>query len=150
MAYNAGQGTSLRMGAAAGGTLPAPGSDTFTVLPLVGKITPPSNVRKTTSFSVLNSPDPLKVGGGFEERTVKARIVYDEADVQQAQLFADSVTPGSTAARRNWRIILAGPLGRAINFVGFVQKLEWEDVESEKEIAINLEIAVDGLVTGPA
>lgn len=147
MTYLAGQGLKLQRGSASGASLPAPGSDTFTDLPLIATVKPPGNVRTVNSFKTLDSPDPRKVGGGFEDRVVSLRLVWDPADAQHAIALNDSETANAITARRNWRLIFPDPGLYQEDFVGFIQKWEWEDVENEKEIAASVEIAVDGTVT---
>lgn len=147
MTYFAGQGMTLKRGAATGASLPAPGSDTFTDVALTGSLKLPSDVRTVNSFKTLDSADPRKVGGGFEERIVSFRLVWDPADAVHTTLYADAVTASSTTARRNWRIVAPDTGAYQWDFVGFISKWEWEDVENEKEVAATVEISVDGSVT---
>ena len=58
-----------------------------------------------------------------------------------------TIGASSTSARRNWRIIAPDTGAYQWDFVGFVSKWEWEDVENEKEVAATVEISVDGAVT---
>jgi len=148
MTYFAGQGTIVKRGQASGASLPAPGSDTFDVINLVGNVKLPSDIRTVNSFKTLDSPDPRKVGGGFEDRVVSFRLVLDSADaVHISMKQTDSKSTSSTTARRNWRVILPDSGAYQFDFVGFISKWEWEDVENEKEVAATIEISVDGTVT---
>jgi hypothetical protein len=147
MTYFAGQGAILKMGAGSGASLPAPGSDTFNVINLVGNLKLPSNVRTVNTFKTLDSADPRKVGGGFEERTVAFRLVFDPADAHHTTMRTDAALASSTTGRRNWQIILPDSGAAQFDFVGFIQKWEWEELENEKEVALSVEIAVDGAVT---
>lgn len=147
MTYLAGQGTTIKRGAATGASLPAPGADTFTDVALVGTLKLPSDVRTVSSFKTLDSPDPKKVGGGFEDRVVSFRLVWDPADAVHTTLYNDANTTSSTTARRNWRIVAPDTGAYQWDFVGFISKWEWEDVENEKEVAVSVEITVDGTVT---
>ena len=147
MTYFAGQGFDVKRGTASGGSLPAPGSDTFTSVALVGSLKLPADVRTVNSFKTLDSADPRNVGGGFEERTVSFRVVFDPDNAQHTGIMADAVLASSTSARRNWRIIAPDTGAYQWDFVGFVSKWEWEDVENEKEVAATVEISVDGAVT---
>ena len=151
MTYFAGQGTIVRRGQASGASLPAPASDVFDTVNLLGNVKLPSDLRTVNSFKTLDSADPRKVGGGFEERVVSFRVVFDPADAVHISMKAtDAKSSSSTTARRNWRIILPDSGAYQFDFVGFVQKWEWEDVENEKEVAATVEIAVDGTVTETA
>jgi len=150
MTYFAGQGTIVRRGQASGASLPAPGSDTFDLINLAGNVKLPSDTRTTNSFKTLDSPDPRKVGGGFEDRVVSFRLVFDSTDAVHISMKADAKTSSSTTARRNWRVILPDAGAYQFDYVGFIQKWEWEDVENEKEVAATIEIAVDGTVTEAA
>lgn len=148
MTYFAGQGTVIKRGQASGGSLPAPGSDVFDVLNLIGNIKLPSDIRTKNTFKTLDSPDPRSVGGGFEERIVSFRIVMDTADaVHISMKQTDAKTAASTAARRNWQVILPDGGAYRFDFVGYISKWEWEDVENEKEVAATVEISIDGSVT---
>lgn len=145
--YFAGQGTILRRGQASGASLPAPGSDTFDVVNLVGNAKPPNDLRTQSAFKTLDSPDPRKVGGGFDERAVSFRLVFDTADPIHLAMKAEAKSPSSTTARHNWQLQLPDSGAYLINFVGYVAKWEWEDIENEREVAATIEIAVDGAVT---
>lgn len=147
MTYFAGQGTIVRRGQASGASLPAPGSDTFDTINLVGSVKLPSDVRRKNTFNTLDSPDPRSVGGGFEERLVSFRLVFDSADALHTSLKTEAKTASSTTARRNWRIILPDSGAYQIDYVGYISKWEWEDVENEREVAATIEISVDGTVT---
>lgn len=151
MTYFAGQGTIIKRGQASGASLPAVGSDVFDVINLAGNVKLPSDIRTVNSFKTLDSADPRKVGGGFEDRIVSLRLVFDTADAVHLSMKAtDAKTASSTTARRNWQVILPDSGSYKFDFVGFVQKWEWEDVENEKEVAATIEIAVDGTVTETA
>lgn len=150
MTYFAGQGTIVRRGQASGSSLPAVGSDTFDTLNLVGSVKLPSDVRTKNTFKTLDSPDPRSVGGGFEERIVSFRLVFDPTDAIHISMKADSKTASSTTARRNWRVILPDTGAYQFDYVGYISKWEWEDVENEKEVAATVEISVDGTVTEAA
>jgi hypothetical protein len=150
MTYFAGQGTIVKRGQASGASLPAVGSDTFDVINLVGNVKLPADTRTVNSFKTLDSADPRKVGGGFEDRVVSFRLVFDPTDAVHVSMKADAKTASSTTARRNWQIILPDTGLYTFNHVGFIQKWEWEDVENEREVAATVEIAVDGTVTETA
>jgi hypothetical protein len=147
MTYFAGQGTIVKRGQASGASLPAPGSDSFDVINLVGNVKLPSDVRTKNSFKTLDSPDPRSVGGGFEERIISFRLVFDTADSIHVAMKAEAKTASSTTARHNWQIILPDTGAFTIDCVGYISKWEWEDIENEKETAATVEISVDGSVT---
>lgn len=147
MTYFAGQGTIVKRGQASGSSLPAVGSDVFDVINLVGNVKLPSDVRTVNSFKTLDSPDPRKVGGGFEDRIVSFRLVFDPADSVHISMKNEAKSASSTTARRNWQVILPDTGAYKFDYVGFIQKWEWEDVENEKEVAATVEIACDGTVT---
>lgn len=144
MAYHAGQGTVLKRGAATGASLPAPASDTFTEVSLVGSIKLPADTRTVNYFKTLDSPDPRAVGGGFENRVLSFRLVWDPADSLHRSLRDDATSTTSTAARRNWKVIMPDGGEYTFDYVGFVSKWEWEDIENEKESAAAVEITIDG------
>lgn len=150
MTYFAGQGTIVRRGQASGSSLPAPVSDIFDTVNLVGTVKLPSNVRTTTTFKTLDSADPRSVGGGFEQRVVSFRLVFDPTDSVHLSMLAESKSASSTTARRNWRQILPDSGAYQFDHVGYISKWEWEDVENEKEVAATIEISVDGAVTETA
>lgn len=148
MTYFAGQGTIVKRGQASGSSLPAVGSDTFDVINLLGSLKLPSDIRTINTFKTLDSPDPRKVGGGFEDRLISFRLVLDPTDgVHISMKQTDAKSASSTTARRNWRVILPDTGLYQFDFVGFVSKWEWEDVEGEKEVAATIEISIDGTVT---
>lgn len=148
MTYFAGQGSIVKRGQASGSSLPTVGSDTFDTVNLVGTVKLPSNVRTKNTFKTLDSPDPRSVGGGFEERIVSFRLVFDPSDsIHLSMLQTDSKSTSSTTARRNWQVILPDSGAYQFDFVGYISKWEWEDVENEKEVAANVEITIDGSVT---
>lgn len=148
MTYFAGQGTIVKRGQASGSSLPAASADVFDTINLIGNLKLPSDLRTVNSFKTLDSADPRKVGGGFEERVVSFRLVMDPADaVHISMKQTDAKSTSSNTARRNWRIILPDTGLYQFDFVGFIQKWEWEDLEGEKEVAATVEIAVDGTVT---
>jgi hypothetical protein len=146
MTYFAGQGTIVKRGQASGASLPAVGSDVFDTVNLVGNVKLPSDVRTVNSFKTLDSPDPRKVGGGFEDRVISFRLVFDPADAVHISMKTEAKSASSTTARRNWRVILPDTGAYQFDTIGFIQKWEWEDVENEKEVAATIEIAVDGTV----
>lgn len=150
MTYFAGQGTIVRRGQASGSSLPATASDTFDTINLVGSVKLPSDVRTKTTFKTLDSADPRSVGGGFEERLVSFRLVFDPTDAVHTSLKTEAKTASSTTARRNWRVILPDTGAYQFDYVGYISKWEWEDVENEKEVAATIEISVDGTVTETA
>lgn len=145
MGYFAGQGTIIKIGTASGASLPAPGSDTFTALTLCNALKLPSYIRTVNTFKTLDSADPRRVGGGFEERTISFRLVFDPADAKHIVLKGDAES--ATIVRRNWQIVLPDSGAAQFDFVAFCSKWEWEDVEGEKEVAATIELSVDGAVT---
>jgi len=144
MAYHAGQGTIIRRGTAAGASLPAPGSDTFSQILKVRPIKLPSDVQTTKSFKVLESAAPLSVGGALEENELSFRIVWDPADAVHVALRADAKNSSSTAKRRNWQVVMSDSGAYTFDYVGFVSKWEWEDIENENEVAANITVTLDG------
>jgi len=147
MTYFAGQGTIIKRGQASGASLPAPGADVFDTLNLIGNLKLPNDIRTGSSFKTLDSPDPRKVGGGFEERVISFRLVMDTSDAVHVAMKAEAKSSSSTTARHNWQVILPDTGAYQFDLVGYIQKWEWEDVEGEREVAATVEIAVDGTVT---
>ncbi len=144
MSYHAGQGTVIRRGTATGASLPAPGSDTFTQILLVRPIKLPSDIQTTKSFKVLEQAAPLSVGGALEENELSFRIVWDPANAMHVALRADAKNSNSTAKRRNWQVIMSDSGLYTFDYIGFVSKWEWEDIENENEIAATITVTLDG------
>jgi hypothetical protein len=145
--YTANVNAFLYMGAATTDPLPAPGSDTFTVVPLLGSVTPPGNEQSTGSFNVLNTTSPYSIGGKVNERTVTGNVVADWTSTVHQAMEADSIVPGR---KRNWYIIYPDANTRRDDFVGFVSswvKEPFDAGEDAKEHRVNFTITVDGAVT---
>ena len=75
--YGSNVGAVLYIGTSTATPLPAPGSDTFTEVPLLGSVTPPANELSTAFFNVQNDADRRSVGGTLGDRTVPGNVVLD-------------------------------------------------------------------------
>ena len=147
MAFFSGQGVTLARGA----TTPVPtagGShltETYNVIALVSGLKPPGDKKVTNTFKTLDSADPRVISGGFEDRTVTLRLVFDPADTQH-QGFRTDARGTSAASKRWWRIVFSDAGNYTFHFIGEIVDFEWEDMENEKEVAASVTIAVDGTV----
>jgi hypothetical protein len=146
--YGANVDAKLYIGASTATTLPAPGSDTFTEVALVGSITPPANTMSVGFFNVLNDADRRSVGGKLGDRTVPGNLVIDWTESTHTTMYADSIVAGGQ--KRNWRIVYPDANDRQLDFVAFVS--EWTEEafdagEDAKEHRANFVLTVDGDVT---
>jgi hypothetical protein len=146
--YSANVSAFLYIGASTAASLPAPGSDSFTEVGLVGSITPPSNTISTAFFNVLNDPDRRSVGGKLGDRTVAVTLVVDWTTTPHQNMYSDSSVAGGQ--KRNWRIVYPDANDRQLDFVGFIS--EWTEEafdagEDAKEHRVSVVITVDGDLT---
>lgn len=146
--YGANVSAFLYIGASTATSLPAAGADTFTEVPLVGSITPPSNTISVGFFNVLNDADRRSVGGKLGDRTVPGSLVVDWTQTPHTNMYADSLVAG--AQKRNWRIVYPDANNRQLDFVAFVS--EWTEEafdagEDAKEHRVNFVLTVDGDIT---
>jgi hypothetical protein len=144
--YGANTGAKLYIGTSILATLPAPGSDTFTEIPLLGSVTTPNNELQGTSFVVQNDAVRRRLGGKLAEQIVEAQIVIDWASTLHVNIFNDSKLSGGQ--KRNWRIDY--PTGRRLDFVAYVSKWAEEALdasEEAKEHRADFSLAVDGAIT---
>jgi len=146
--YGANVSAKLYMGASTASTLPAPGSDTFTEVPLLGSITPPANVISVGFFNVLNDADRRSIGGKLGDRTVPGNLVIDWTQTVHTNMYADSIVAGGR--KRNWYIEYPDANNRRLDFVAFVS--EWTEEafdagEDAKEHRASFVLTVDGDVT---
>jgi hypothetical protein len=147
MAFFSGQGAALARGA----TTPVPTgvgahtAETYGTVALVSGMKPPGNKKVTNTFKTLDSADPRVISGGFEDRQVTLRLVFDPAETQHVGILADSKA-SSAASKRWWRMVLPDAGNYTFHFIGEVIDFEWEDLENEKEVAASVTIAIDGNV----
>lgn len=109
--------------------LPAPGSDTFTEVPLLGKFKPPPNKLNVSFFSILNDAVRRAVGGRLGDRTVPFSVKIDWLLTPVNTIYADSIVPGGR--KRNWRITYPDANNRQLDFQAFVSN--WEEGEFDAE-----------------
>jgi hypothetical protein len=148
--YGSNTGAKLQMGASTASTLPAHGSDTFTDMPLLESVQPPSNEIQIATFNVHNQVAPLTLGGKLSNQTVEAVIAVDWAVTQVSDAYADSVFAGGR--RRNWKIQY--PSGRVIHFQGFITKWTEDAMEASEEVvehraSISIAITLQPVVITP-
>lgn len=146
--YGSNTNAKLYIGASTATTLPAPGSDTFTEVPLVGQITPPSNEMSTGFFSILNDAVRRSVGGRLGDRTAECNLVVDWTLTPHQNVNADSKVAGGQ--KRNWRIIYPDANARQLDFVAFVSSWKEEAFdagEDAKEHRASFVLTIDGAVT---
>lgn len=144
--YGSNTGAKLFIGTSTLETLPAPGSDTFTEVPLLGSVQTPANELQGTSFVVQNDSVRRRLAGKLADQTVEASIVIDWASTVHSNIYADSKLAGGQ--KRNWRIDY--PTGRRLDFVAYVQKWTEEPLEASEdanEHRADISLAVDGTIT---
>jgi hypothetical protein len=153
--YGANVNAKLYIGTSTAASLPAPGSDTFVEVPLLGSITPPPNELTTAFFNILNDANRRSVGGKLNDRTCEGNVVLDWANattvggvtVHQA-MYNDSIVAGGQ--KRNWRIVYPDSGNRQLDFVAFLSTFTEEAFdagEDAKEHRANFTLTVDGAVT---
>lgn len=146
--YGANVNAKLYIGTSTATTLPAPGSDTFTEVPLLGSITPPPNELTTAFFNILNDANRRSVGGKLNDRTCDGNVVIDWTEAVHTSMYADSIVAGGR--KRNWRIVYPDANNRQLDFVAFISNWAEEAFdagEDAKEHRANFTLTVDGAVT---
>jgi hypothetical protein len=153
--YGANVNAKLYIGTSTASTLPAPGSDTFVEVPLLGSIKPPSNELTTAFFNVLNDANRRSVGGKLNDRTCEGNVVLDWSNAATVSgttvhqvMYNDSIVAGGQ--KRNYRIIYPDSNARQEDFVAFISTFEIEAFdagEDAKEHRANFTLTVDGAVT---
>lgn len=153
--YGANVNAKLYIGTSTASTLPAPGSDTFTEIPLLGSITPPGNELTTAFFNILNDANRRSVGGKLNDRTCEGGVVLDWANAATVSgttvhqvMYNDSIVAGGQ--KRNYRIIYPDANNRQLDFVAFISTFTEEAFdagEDAKEHRANFTLTVDGAVT---
>jgi hypothetical protein len=146
--YGANVNAKLYMGASTAASLPVPGSDSFTEVPLLGSITPPANELTTAFFNILNDADRRSVGGKLGDRTCEGSVVIDWTETAHTNMYADSIVAGGQ--KRNWRIEYPDSGTRRLDFVAFVSNWAEEAFdagEDAKEHRATFTLTVDGAIT---
>lgn len=141
----------LYIGASTADPLPAPGSDTFTEVPLTQVITPPGNEQSVGYFNVTNDSVKRSVGGKLSEQTVEGNLVIDWTQTPIQNMYADSLVAGGR--KRNWRIKYPDANDRQLDFVAFVSLWREEAFDATgdaKEHVAAYRLSVDGSVTATA
>lgn len=144
--YGSNTGAKLFIGTSILTTLPAPGSDTFTEVPLLGSVQTPGNELQGTSFVVQNDTNRRQLAGKLAEQSVEFNVVIDWASAVHGNIYADSKLAGGQ--KRNWRIDY--PTGRRLDFVAYVSKWTEEPLdaaEEAKEHRADSSLAIDGAIT---
>lgn len=138
----------LYIGTSTATPLPAPGSDTFTEVPLTEIITPPGWEQSVGSFNVTNDSSKRSVGGKLADQVVEGNLAIDWETVPHQNMFADVGIAGGR--KRNWRIVYPDANDRQLDFVGFVSLWREEPFDATgdaKEHVAAYRISVDGAVT---
>lgn len=146
--YGANVNAKLYIGASTAASLPAPGADSFTEVPLLGSVTPPANELSTGFFNILNDADRRSVGGKLNDRTCPGSVVLDWTQTPHTNMYADSIVAGGQ--KRNWRIVYPDSNNRQLDFVGFISS--WTETafdagEDAVEHRADFVITVDGAIT---
>lgn len=155
MYYGANVNAKLYMGASTANPLPAPGADTFTEVPLLGSVSPPTNELTTGFFSVLNDANRRSVGGRLGDRTSEGNVVLDWTNAATVggvschqAMYNDSIVAGGQ--KRNWRIVYSDAGARQLDFVAFISQWSEEPFDSgedAKEHRANFVLTLDGAIT---
>lgn len=138
----------LYIGTSIADPLPAPGSDTFTEVPLTQIITPPTVEQSVGTFNVTNDGNKRVVGGKLADQTIEGNLVIDWTTTPHQNMYADSNIVGGR--KRNWRIKYPDANDRQLDFVGFVSRWQEEAFDATgdaKEHVAGYRISVDGAVT---
>ena len=146
--YSASAGARLYIGSATSTPLPAPGSDAFTEVPLLGTITPPPQEIGVGGFNILNDTNKRSVGGKKADQICEGDLVIDWSEAVHATMRADLDVAGGQ--KRNWRIVYPDSGSRQLDFVGFLSKWTEESFDSSqdaKEHRSAFAIAVSGAIT---
>lgn len=146
--YTTNVGAKLYMGTATTDPLPAPGADTFTQVTQLQIVTPAVNEMTTAEYNILDSAEPISLGGKLQPKKVTGTIVFDWALAIHQLLEADSVYAGGR--KRNWYILYPDTGARRDDFVGFVSKLEKTEFSAESDPQPhkgNFEISQTGATT---
>lgn len=144
--YSANTAAFIYMGTSTATPLPAPGADTFTVVPLTGKIKVPGLEQSTGGFNVLNDTVKRAIGGKLGDRTVDVDLVIDWQTLH-AQIKIDCGIPNR---QRNWRIIYPDNSARQLDFVAFPSKWDEDEFDASadaKEHHAQFTLTVNGAVT---
>ena len=148
MYYGQNVNAKLYIGTSTASPLPAPGSDTFTEVPLVEVITPAANETSVGTFSILNDATKRSVGGKFADQVLEGTLVIDWTEAVHLSMFADSRVAGGQ--KRNWRLIYPDTGARQEDFVAFIAKWAPESFDSTgdaKEHVSTFTLAIDGGIT---
>src|SRR5689334_8674431 len=118
----------LAYGAATGSSLPAFGSDVYTVLNDISTIKPPAGSRPVEERAILSQKSPKKFIGpiSYSEATATGLRAFGDAGQNQMQDDANS----GVAVRRNFRIVFPDLGNETHYFAGYCAKFEYDDVES--------------------
>lgn len=146
--YAANVNAFLYIGTSTATTLPAPGADSFTVVPLLGSIGPPGNELSTAFFSILNDASKRSVGGKLNDRSCEGSVVVDWTEAVHVSMYADSIVAGGR--KRNWRIVYPDSNTRQLDFVAFISNWTEEPFDAgddAKEHRAAFTLSVDGTVT---
>lgn len=146
--YGANVNAKLYIGTSTATTLPAPGSDTFTEVPLLGSITPPPNELTTAFFNILNDANRRSVGGKLNDRVCEGSLVIDWTQAVHTSMYSDSIVAGGQ--KRNWRIVYPDSNNRQLDFVAFISNWAEEAFdagEDAKEHRASFTLTVDGAIT---
>jgi hypothetical protein len=146
--YAANVNAFLYIGTSTATPLPAPGADSFTVVPLLGSVTPPANELTTAFFSILNDANKRSVGGKLSDRVCEGSVIVDWTEAVHNNMYADSIIAGGR--KRNWRIVYPDSNTRQLDFVAFISNWAEEQFdagEDAKEHRASFTLTVDGAVT---
>lgn len=128
--YGSNVDAKLELGASTATPLPAIGSDTFSVVPLLETVTPPSVELSVATFNVHNQAAPLSLGGKVAQQSIEFSMALDWTIAAVGTLYTDANTSGGR--RRNWK--LTYPNGRLLTFQGFISKWTEEAMEAGEEV----------------
>jgi hypothetical protein len=146
--YSAAAGARLLMGASTATPLPAPGSDTFTEVPLLGTIGTPNHEIGSAFFNVLNDTNKRSVGGKKADQLLEGDVVVDWTEPVHTTMYADLQVAGGQ--KRNWRIVYPDSGARQLDFKAFLSKWQEEPFDASqdaKEHRAAFTLTLDGAIT---
>lgn len=140
-----GYNTKLLRGAATGTSLPAFGSDAYSLVLDIETLTEPSPQRQTDEYYVLDQKAAKKLVGSITYNPCTGTLTRAFGDAIQDSMEDDA--NADVAVRRNWQIVKPDSGGEIKYFVGICSKFESAGITNQGRIQYNFELTVDGSIT---
>jgi hypothetical protein len=147
-----GYGWKLEIGAATGSSLPAEGSETWSLVKDIEGLTPPSATRQTQEWFVLDLKASKKIPGSISYTACTGTLTraYDEEPHDRMEDDSNGIVGGvslGSTPRRQFRITAINSGQERRIFAGYVTKFEIQEVTNTDRVKVSIEITVDGDVT---